>query len=83
MPKSKSKRNLNKKNPVKKKTPQSPSQKPLKHQEKPQKPQWTNKPKRFHPNQPRLLKLKLLFQRKLKSQKLLQKKVNKKLQRKS
>lgn len=79
MLKNKPKRNPNHKNPVKKKTPQSLNQKPLKLQEKPQRPQWTKKPKKSQLSQPRPLRLKM--ERKLKRLNLLQKKVKKKLQR--
>lgn len=81
MLKNKPKRNLNHKNPAKKKIPQSPNQKPLKLQEKPQRLPWTNKPKKSQLSQPRLLRLKMEPQRKLKKLNLLQKKVKKKPQR--
>jgi hypothetical protein len=77
------KKNLNLKNPAKKIKPQSPNPKPLNQQEKLQKHQWINKPKKFKNNQLKLLKEKMESQKKLKSKNLLNKKVNKKSQKKS
>lgn len=77
MPKNKPKRNPNLNHLVKKTKPQSPNQKPLKPQERPQRLPWTKKPPKSKNNQSRLLKQKMEPLRRPKSKNLLHNPVKK------